>query len=69
MSSHRVAALPRSLRSAADRPDGGGVLEGIRERGIRCPQDVSVTGFDDVPGARDLNAALTTLRVPYEETG
>ncbi|WP_367187441.1 substrate-binding domain-containing protein, partial [Microbacterium sp.] len=48
MSSHRVAALPRSLRSSADRPDGGGVLEGIRERGIRCPQDVSVTGFDDV---------------------
>lgn len=46
-----------------------GVLEGLRERGLRCPEDVSVTGFDDIPGARDLNPALTTVRVPYEEMG
>jgi DNA-binding LacI/PurR family transcriptional regulator len=71
--------------SAPRHPDGGpppftavlcgtdqmaaGVLEGLRERGLRCPQDVSVTGFDDIPGARDLNPALTTVRVPYEEMG
>lgn len=46
-----------------------GVLEALRERGLRCPEDVSVTGFDDIPGARDLNPALTTVRVPYEEMG
>ncbi|WP_156760588.1 LacI family DNA-binding transcriptional regulator [Microbacterium karelineae] len=46
-----------------------GVLEALRERGIRCPEDVSVTGFDDVPAARDLNPALTTVRIPYEEMG
>ena len=46
-----------------------GVLEGLRERGLRCPQDVSVTGFDDIPSARDLSPALTTVRVPYDEMG
>ncbi|GLY16711.1 LacI family transcriptional regulator [Kineosporia rhizophila] len=63
---------------ASDRPTAvlcgadvmaAGVLEGLRSRGLRCPQDVSVTGFDDVPGARDMNPALTTVRVPYEEMG
>jgi LacI family transcriptional regulator len=46
-----------------------GVLEALRERGLRCPEDISVTGFDDIPSARDLNPALTTVRVPYEEMG
>ncbi|GAA4775054.1 LacI family DNA-binding transcriptional regulator [Microbacterium gilvum] len=46
-----------------------GVLAALRERGLACPADVSVTGYDDVPAARDLNPALTTVRVPYEEMG
>ncbi|MBT0773493.1 LacI family DNA-binding transcriptional regulator [Kineosporia sp. J2-2] len=46
-----------------------GALEALRSRGLRCPHDVSVTGYDDVPGARDLNPALTTVRVPYEDMG
>lgn len=46
-----------------------GVLEAMRERSLRCPTDISVTGFDDIPSARDLNPALTTVRVPYEEMG
>lgn len=46
-----------------------GVLEGLRSRGLRCPEDVSVTGYDDIPAAADMNPALTTVRVPYEEMG
>lgn len=46
-----------------------GVLDALHEHGLRCPEDVSITGFDDVPSARDLSPALTTIRVPYEELG
>lgn len=46
-----------------------GVLEALRSRGLRCPDDVSVTGYDDIQGAADMNPALTTVRVPYEEMG
>lgn len=46
-----------------------GVLEALRSRGLRCPDDISVTGYDDIPGAADMNPALTTVRVPYEEMG
>lgn len=46
-----------------------GALEALRSRGLRCPEDVSVTGYDDIPGAQDTNPALTTVHVPYEEMG
>lgn len=46
-----------------------GALAALRDHGLRCPDDVSVTGFDDVPLAEDLNPTLTTAHVPYEEMG
>jgi LacI family transcriptional regulator len=41
----------------------------LRERGLACPGDVSVTGFDDVAVAADLGPSLTTVRLPMEEFG
>jgi len=46
-----------------------GLLHGLIERGVRVPDDVSVTGFDDIPFARYNAPALTTLSVPHEELG
>jgi LacI family transcriptional regulator len=46
-----------------------GVLACLRDRGLRVPVDVSVVGFDDVPVARDVTPALTTVRVPMVEMG
>jgi LacI family transcriptional regulator len=46
-----------------------GALSCLRERGIRVPEQVSVAGFDDIPIARDLLPALTTVRVPMAEMG
>jgi LacI family transcriptional regulator, galactose operon repressor len=46
-----------------------GVLAALRERGILVPEEISVTGFNDTPIARDLTPALTTVRLPLVEMG
>ena len=39
------------------------------ERGIRCPEDVSVVGFNDMPFAARFNPPLTTIHIPHYEIG
>ena len=46
-----------------------GLVHGLVERGIRVPQDISVTGFDDIPFARFMSPSLTTASVPHEVLG
>ncbi|GHH91877.1 LacI family DNA-binding transcriptional regulator [Streptomyces capillispiralis] len=44
-----------------------GVYQALAERGLRVPDDLSVVGFDDLPEARWLTPALTTVRQPLSE--
>ncbi len=46
-----------------------GVIRALKLAGRIVPQDVAVVGFDDVPFARYLSPALTTVRAPIEEVG
>jgi len=46
-----------------------GAIWALREAGLRVPQDVSVVGFDDVPGAAFANPGLTTVRQPLLRMG
>jgi DNA-binding LacI/PurR family transcriptional regulator len=46
-----------------------GVMKGLREAGLRVPEDVSVTGFDDISLAKFASPALTTMAVPREWIG
>ncbi len=46
-----------------------GCLSELRAAGVRVPEQVSVTGFDDVAVAGDLSPALTTVRLPMSEMG
>ncbi|MBB2944150.1 LacI family transcriptional regulator [Actinoplanes lutulentus] len=46
-----------------------GALATLRDRGVRVPDDISVTGFDDMPIARDVTPPLTTVRLPLVEMG
>jgi DNA-binding LacI/PurR family transcriptional regulator len=42
-----------------------GVMRGLRDRGLRIPQDVSVVGTNGSPESAWTVPALSTLRVPY----
>ncbi|MGH3877238.1 MAG: LacI family DNA-binding transcriptional regulator [Actinophytocola sp.] len=46
-----------------------GAMSVLRSRGLSVPADVSVVGFDDMPIARDVTPALTTVRLPLVEIG
>lgn len=46
-----------------------GSIWAFREAGLRVPQDVSVVGFDDIPGAAFANPGLTTVRQPLLRMG
>lgn len=46
-----------------------GALRELRERGLRVPEDVSVTGFDNVSLAQFCHPALTTVHIPRDEIG
>ena len=46
-----------------------GAMHALKQAGRLVPQDVSVVGFDDVPSARYLSPALTTVRAPIEQVG
>jgi LacI family transcriptional regulator len=46
-----------------------GLLSGLHEAGVRVPEDISVTGFDDIPFARYTTPPLTTAAVPINDVG
>ncbi len=46
-----------------------GVLDAAREAGVRVPEDVSVTGFDDLAEAGWTTPGLTTVRQPIATKG
>jgi LacI family transcriptional regulator len=46
-----------------------GALRALRERGVDCPGRMSVVGFDDIPVARELTPALSTVHVPLRRLG
>ena len=46
-----------------------GALEAIRRRGLKCPRDVSLVGFDDIRFAPYLDPPLTTVSQPMDQIG
>ena len=65
-------------RTEADRPTAVtcyndlvamGLCKALSELGIRCPEDVSVVGFDDIKFCENFMVPLTTIHVPKFEMG
>jgi LacI family transcriptional regulator len=46
-----------------------GAMSALRGAGVRVPEQVSVTGFDDLPLATDVTPRLTTVAVPLARIG
>ena len=46
-----------------------GVMRAAKECGLRLPDDLAVTGFDNITFARDVDPPLTTVNVPKELLG
>ena len=63
-----IPGLPRAIVCANDQT-ALGVMAALRERGIDVPEQVAVTGFDDIPMARHLHTSLTTVRQPIAQMG
>jgi LacI family transcriptional regulator len=75
-------AAVRELLAAAPRPqpvpDGLvcandeialGAIRAVRDGGLSVPDDIAVTGWDDIPVASLVSPALTTVRQPMQELG
>ena len=46
-----------------------GALQALAAKGLRCPDDVSVVGFNDMPFVDQLSPPLTTVRLPQYDVG
>jgi LacI family transcriptional regulator len=46
-----------------------GCYDVFAERGVRCPEEVSVVGFNDMPFAARFQPPLTTIHIPHYEIG
>ncbi len=58
--------LPIDAIFAGDDESALGAMMALQEKGVRCPADIAVTGFDDIRLAQYLNPPLTTVRAPIE---
>ncbi len=67
-----------ALLARPDRPDAVfcqndyiaiGAMRAVRKAGLRVPEDIAITGFDNVDAAGLVDPALTTVAPPYVEIG
>ena len=64
----RPAGVPRAIISANDAMAMATVLE-LEAHGLRVPEDVMVTGFDDTYAARTFEPAISSVRRPLYDSG
>ena len=46
-----------------------GAMRALHEKGLRCPQDISIIGVDDIEAAAFTTPGLTTIHTPMKELG
>jgi LacI family transcriptional regulator len=60
---------PPTAIFAANDESAIGTIAAAQEAGLRVPEDLSVAGFDDIPGASYITPALTTVEQPMRKMG
>jgi len=46
-----------------------GVMDAVRNQGLRIPDDISIVGFDNIPQSAMVYPPLTTVQQPLEQMG
>ena len=64
-----VAGGPATAVVAANDMLALGGYAALDEAGLRCPEDLSVVGFNDMPFIDRLRPPLTTIRFPHYQVG
>lgn len=64
----KLHPLPDAVLAANDQM-AVDALQAVQEKNLRVPEDIALTGFDDIPLAGYLSPALTTVRQPTFEMG
>lgn len=68
----------QQIAALAERPDAVfaandmmaiGCMFALADAGVRVPEDIAVVGYDDIPTARFVRPALTTVSVPIADLG
>lgn len=69
----KIIAMPPSERPTAILCTADsmaiGLIKALQNAGIRCPEDISITGFDDLDLAEFIRPSLTTVRQPAKTMG
>jgi LacI family transcriptional regulator len=65
----RVLALEPTAVACLNDTAALGLLDGLAALGVRVPEDLSIVGYDDLPFARRLAPALTTVSQPKYQLG
>jgi LacI family transcriptional regulator, galactose operon repressor len=62
---------PRDITAVAAANDllALGVLDALKERGLRCPEDISLVGHNDMPLTDVVSPPLTTVRIEHRKMG
>ena len=68
---HRLLELARRPTAifAANDSMAVGALSALRDAGLRVPEDIALGGFDDIPMARYMTPALTSVHVDISALG
>ena len=61
--------LPPTAIFASNDVMAMGVMDAVRNRGLRIPDDISIVGFDDIPQTSLIRPAMTTINQPLEKMG
>lgn len=59
---------PTAIVSSCDM-QAAGVYSALHEHRLRIPEDMSVIGYDDIPNAKWMSPALTTIHQPLRKMG
>jgi LacI family transcriptional regulator len=46
-----------------------GAMHAVQRRGLACPGNISIVGYDDTASSAYFNPPLTTVRLPTDEIG